>query len=407
MQEEHRLEFGYGRGLAQRSRLGIYFHVPFCPHICPYCDFVKTSKFSKQDVDRFFAAAERQLKKQIASVPETLQVCTVYFGGGTPGLFLGDRYQSLLETVRNRFEIEEITIETNPFTNSERSLKSYFEMGFTRLTLGAQSIDDNVLKALGRKHSPRDVIENIENARSLGFKQVQVDLIYGLKPGTRSNPIEEEVKALVQYGATGISSYALSLEARTQFANTDWAHEDVAVSEYSSLVDVCAEIGMQQLETSNFSFFPALHNNIYWYGLPYLGIGTGAHGLLPATQDAPLGRRYSVGLPVTERSPGDDLLEFSTREDELFCLQFEEPRTEKEYFDEMVFTLLRTPTGLPWDWLNEQRNDGKVVLMSSPLVQRAISEDLLQVTESALHISSKEKIRGDAWCLQLCSLLNS
>ena len=116
-QEEKGL-WGDTFSLSQKSRIGIYVHIPFCPHICPYCNFVKTSQFKKSDVLSYLKESLSCLEKLMAQVPSDITHATVYFGGGTPGLFLGDFYLPLINCIKNRFIIEEMTLETNPFTNS-------------------------------------------------------------------------------------------------------------------------------------------------------------------------------------------------------------------------------------------------------------------------------------------------
>lgn len=395
--------------LSQQARIGFYIHVPFCPHICPYCDFVKTSRFSRKDVDRFFAQCLVQLDQAITSLPSTFTHCTVYFGGGTPGLFPAERYAPFIEKIGARCVIEEATIETNPFTNAQKLFEGYSKIGLNRITLGAQSLCDRTLARLGRKHSRTDILSNIDWARQAGFAQVQVDLIYGLVKGIRSLSLEEEVKQLIAAGATGISGYALTIEERTLFKNLKIADDNAAADDYPLLHEVCCKtLGMTQLETSNFSFFPARHNNIYWHGLPYVGIGTGAHGLTWATKEAPFGQRYRVGPIPTERAPGDDFLAFGTHAKSLFELSLEQPRTHTQYCDESIFTLLRTPMGIPRRWLLEQFGPAKVALLEADAAMvRAFAEGMIACDTQGIRLAWSEKIRGDTWALKMAGVLNS
>lgn len=405
--------------LPQRARLGFYFHVPFCPHICPYCDFTKTSKFSRSDVTAFFAALERQLAfflnelkthhySKFFTTPK--QAVTVYFGGGTPGLFAADLYEPLFLQLKNEFDLEEVTIETNPFTNNQAKLFSYQKMGFNRITLGAQSLCAQTLSLLGRKHTPQDVLQNLEWARAAGFENVQADLIYGLKAGVRTQRVRDEIHALVQAGASGISTYALSIEARTLFAvQAHLADDEVAVQEYEEIVETCAQLGLAQIETSNFSRFAAKHNNLYWHGLPYIGLGTGAHGLLPSTTDHSYGRRYKVGKETTVRAPGDDALVFQepTQLESLFSIQYEPTRTRAQYLQEMIFTLLRTERGIPAAFLQEFLSGVNIqhALQTHPKIKRGLEEGKIVWDGSHVYLSPYEKIRGDAWALDFSDFI--
>jgi oxygen-independent coproporphyrinogen-3 oxidase len=395
---------------SQLSEIGFYFHIPFCPHICPYCDFIKTSNFSKKSVNSFFSELKSQLLYFINLIPNYHHKhVTVYFGGGTPGLFEASYYKEFIDILKQHFIIEECTLETNPYTNIKRKFDSYFQAGFDRITLGAQSICPNTLKFLGRRHTPQDVLKNIQWANHAGFKNIQVDLIYGLKKDTRTITIDDEILTLANIGATGISAYALTIEPRTLFAKTDYANEEVAELEYYQILTACQKIGFNQLETSNFSKFAAKHNNIYWYGKPYIGIGTGAHGLLPATQQNPYGIRYKVGNPSAVTEPGNDKLIFSDESEKIknFSIIFESTRSKQEYLEEMFFTLLRTPSGIPTSWLKEQIDLKKFMnlLTSHPKIKRALDEQKILISKEFITIASKEKIRGDAWATEFISLI--
>jgi oxygen-independent coproporphyrinogen-3 oxidase len=389
----------------QRSRLGIYVHVPFCTSVCTYCDFVKTGRFDRPAADAFFAGAETQLRKLLCEFPSDEKHCTLYFGGGTPGLFPAERFAPLIELVRSRFDIEECTIETNPWLSGFSRYNSLRQVGFSRLTIGVQSLCPNVLGLLGRKHTRFDALDAVSQARSSGFEQVQVDLIYGLRRGYRTISVADEIAEMVRAGATGVSSYALSLERRTKLFGTDCACDDVASEEYAAIYNTCLSLGMRQIETSNFSFFEAKHNNVYWYGWPYLSVGTGAHGLLPASPQYPFGRRYSVGENIREQASGDDFLPFVRDSERLFRILWEEERTEKHVFDEGVFTLLRTPEGVEWRWLGYFGDDSVAsAWRKDAKIRRAQEEGRLILDERGLRLRGKEFLLGDSWALHLLSI---
>ncbi|APJ02950.1 radical SAM protein [Silvanigrella aquatica] len=395
----------------QKSKIGFYFHIPFCPHICPYCDFIKTSKFTKKDVTSFFEELTIQLEYFISKIPEyTKQHITVYFGGGTPGLFEASYYENFFNILRKNYIIEEATLETNPYTNIERRFEDYYNIGFNRITLGAQSLCLNTLKTLGRKHKPEHILNNIAWARKSGFENIQVDLIYGLKKGVRTISIQDEIKKLHDTGASGISAYALTIENRTLFAKSDYANEDIAAHEYLEILKICSLLNFRQHETSNFSSLETFHNNIYWYGYPYIGIGTGAHGLLPPTQENPFGIRYKIGNDSEKTyAPGNDQLIFSDKINRMknFSVVYESPRSQREYFEEMIFTLLRTPKGIPLNWLNKYSNKENIneILKQNLKIKRAIHEGKILLSEVSIALSPEEKIRGDSWVADFISLI--
>jgi oxygen-independent coproporphyrinogen-3 oxidase len=396
-------------GEKQKSRIGFYFHVPFCAHLCPYCDFIKTTRFSPRDIDAFFENLLLQLNQELSELDaDDLSHATVYFGGGTPGLFPPSRYEPILETLRNRFELEEVTIETNPLTNRSHWFEGYQKIGVNRVTVGAQSLCRSVLKLLGRQHTREDVKNTIYWARSAGIGDVQVDLIYGLTPGKRSHPLVSEISELVQYGATGISGYILTLEERTQFAKRmDLVDEDNCISEYEILYDTCMSYGFIQRETSNFALNETKHNNIYWHGLPYVGIGTGAHGLKGSAQYGPFGRRYKIGHSIPELAPGNDHLPFEQNVLELFCQKMEPPRTKEQVVDELIFTLLRTNEGVPLHIIDSiLAVPSESILLKDPKIIWALERGNLVLQNHKLFLPWREKMRGDSWAMLVGNAVN-
>ena len=341
------------------------------------------------------------LKKDTAPTPATL-----YFGGGTPGLFPASAFAPLIAEIQKDFALQEVTLETNPFTNRPNFFKDYKSVGIHRVTLGVQSLCSQALVFLGRKHTAQDVERNIKGLRDAGITNIQVDLIYGLKPGTRTTLLHEEIRTLLLWGATGISAYALTLEEQTLFAkNPAFAHEETASNEYLEILETCQEFGLVQWETSNFSLTPPLHNSLYWHGKPYFGLGTGAHGLLPAAAQTPYGQRYAVG---PEKYEFHGLGDYKLGQNEDFVMQYEEPRTLLQMREELFFTLLRTPEGIPlgvWDKMTH-KVPCQDLLRISPKLARAHQEGLISI-EQGWQVAAKEKIRGDGWALELLKTLES
>ncbi len=400
--------------IGQQAQFGFYFHIPFCPHICPYCDFTKTSKFPKKDVILYFKELESQLDSFLLELNSSDSLvnfshCTVYFGGGTPGLFPASYYEPLLLKIRETFLVEEVTLETNPFMNGQKKFQDYSSLGVNRVTIGAQSLCPQTLDVLGRKHSPEAVIDSVRWASQSGISDVQVDLIYGLKKQIRTVNIDAEIRTLAQAGATGISAYFLTLEKNTLFANATLVDEDNGVEEYEKVRNTCEELGFTQWETSNFCLRVPKHNNLYWYGRPYFGLGTGAHGLKPSSQLNPYGLRYRVGNLQDVYSPGDHKLvygEQSSRK-QLFEIIQEDSRTHSQAVQEILFTLLRTNSGVPLSWLQIQTGDKHCAerLLTHPRLKKGLQEGLLLLETDSLKVSSQEKIRGDAWALDIISAL--
>lgn len=401
-------DFGLSRIWKRPPRLGLYVHVPFCPHICPYCDFLKTDRFNATQIKAFLEGVRAQwelLSPWWEEAPADLET-TLYFGGGTPSLLSPEIIAELIALVRTRTRPSEVTLESNPFTNRPRALERLRAAGVNRLTLGSQSLSPDALTLLGRKHSPKMVLESLEAARSAGFAEVQADLIYGLKPGVRGLGVTREIEMLVACGATGISAYALSLEAGTAFAGTDFADDAEAAREYGEIVSACTgSHGMTRWETSNFSAREPRHNQTYWMGFPYLAFGAGAHGLTPGCADAPLGTRFRVGPERPgKRAPGNADLDF-TRDFSLAQLHFDPPRTPAEARLEFLYTAPRTCAGLPRAWLQAQCDEA--AFLSQPEIRAGIEDGKLKLTASALHLTDEERLFGDRWTLRYSEAMDA
>jgi len=355
----------------------------------------------------YFDKLEKQFDQLLELVPDSIKSATLYIGGGTPSLFSAKHYAPLVAKIRERFSVIEFTVETNPYTNAQNSFQAFAALGANRITLGAQSLNQTVLNYLGRKHTPEQVLSNVVAAFDAGIEQVQVDLIFGLKQLSEVRTIAEEIMQLAQVGVTGVSCYLLTIEQSTAFKHESTAIDDEIVAEYETLRRVCEEVGFVQFETSNFSKTAPIHNRLYWYGLPYLGLGTGAHGLTPPSKAFPFGRRYSVGRLSASARTGDDELPYASDADRLFELSWdEEMRTLAHYREEMILTLLRTQKGIPFAWLNEFFSDEcRTRFWQCAKVKRALGEGFLLRSETHLSLSAKEKIRGDSWALTLVSQL--
>lgn len=408
MSEQFFCSSGLAADFAARARLGIYVHVPFCPHICPYCDFVKTSRFTRADVLAYFSGLEAQCEQFLALIPNHIHTVTLYFGGGTPSLFPPEMYRPIVEKLRSRFAIEEFTVETNPFSNTEKVFEKWSDLGVNRITLGAQSLMPDVLHYLGRKHSPEAVVSNIQLARKAGIDNVQVDVIFGVKKLAAERNIESEIRALASAGATGVSCYLLTIEGSTSFSSENTSDDETICDEYHLICKTCDSLGFIQHETSNFGNKPSIHNRLYWYGLPYLGLGTGAHGLMPPSTEFPLGQRFKVGELLRRDEPGDDLLNFGSNCADLFKVEAgEEERTRDHVLQEMLFTLLRTSAGLPKKWLSQVYSTELLNKLSKdPRWLRACGEGAVIETQTHFKLEQSEKLRGDSWSLLLASILH-
>ena len=262
---------------------GIYIHVPFCASKCPYCDFYSAVPRSEAEKDAYVQALIREMRKQTGVTADTL-----YFGGGTPTLLGGERLEKLICTARDCFSMTdtaEITLEANPADQLLSTLERFAAAGGNRLSLGMQSSDENILRILGRRHTPRDVQRTMADARSVGITNISLDMMLAV-PTQTTHHIEQDVAVCAALGASHVSAYLLKIEPGTPFfAAGDTLclpDEDKAADLYLAAVDALETQGYRQYEISNFAKDgkQSRHNLKYWNGEPYIGFGPAAHSFL-------------------------------------------------------------------------------------------------------------------------------
>jgi len=263
---------------------GIYLHIPFCKQRCTYCDFHFSTNFEKYRNDLILSMC-KELVLRNKEVSE--EVDTIYFGGGTPSLLQKNEFTLLLDTVFTNFTVNphaEITIEVNPDDCSETKLKDWIDLGINRLSIGLQSFKEGDLNWMNRSHNSRQGIDAVKNARRAGFKNISIDLMYGL-PNLSKEEWLINLKSAVALKPTHISAYCLTIEPKT--AVHSWVlneksiplNEDYQNEQFLDMIEFLSEVGYEQYEISNFAkgSVYAKHNTAYWEGKPYLGVGPSAH----------------------------------------------------------------------------------------------------------------------------------
>lgn len=264
---------------------GVYVHVPFCVARCPYCDF-NTYVGMDDLAPAYFEAMLREAEAWAARQP-LLEAGTVFFGGGTPTLPEPTLVASFLTRLRGVIAIEpdaEITIEANPESATAERLGVLREAGANRVSIGAQSFSDRVLRMLGRWHDAATTKNAVAAARSAGFANLNLDLIYGM-PGETDDDWARSLDETIALEPDHVSCYALTIEGATQFG-ADVAggrmpapDEDVQAARYETALDALHTAGYAHYELSNWGL-PARHNLVYWTQGEYIGLGAGAHSHL-------------------------------------------------------------------------------------------------------------------------------
>lgn len=277
-------------GLNDVEVFGIYIHVPFCVSRCGYCDFntyVLSASADADPIGQWLQAIMHEIDR-VAALHGDWPISTVFFGGGTPSLAGSDVLNKALGYVAEKFSLApdaEVTCEVNPESASEEFFRQLRAGGFTRVSLGMQSLKPHVLKVLEREHCPTTALDAIGEASRAGFEHISVDLMYGT-PGESPEDLAATVAVVAETAVDHISAYSLIVEPGTalnrkvtsgQITETS---EDELADRYEQLTQQLAKQGFQWYEVSNFardSSARCRHNEGYWQGGHWWGIGPGAH----------------------------------------------------------------------------------------------------------------------------------
>jgi len=294
----------------------MYIHFPFCQKRCGYCDFF-TRAGMQSVVPAYVDSLIKEIKQVGTSAEENLPIHTVYFGGGTPSLLSPAQAGNILAPVGKYFTLipgAEISLEANPGTVNLEKLQGYQAAGINRISYGVQSFQDSELQFLERIHTSREAVDAFEMARSAGFANINLDLIFGL-PGQTINSWAGSLEQALDLGPEHLSLYALTIEEGTplhrqvEAGNVIPLDDDLSADMYQLAEEKLATAGYNHYEVSNWAaerdgkVQACLHNLQYWLNLPYLGMGAGAHGCAA-------GYRYSNAADITSyiqamtREPG-------------------------------------------------------------------------------------------------------
>ena len=274
----------------------IYVHYPFCEHRCHYCDFSVT-RATDPPTQVWVEAIGLELEWWFRTTgwSRPLDVDTVFVGGGTPSFLDREGPKSLRAILETRLDLEsadlEWTVEANPRTFTAATARAWRRAGANRVSLGVQAFDDSVLRWLGRLHSAEEAEAAVTVARSEGYDNVSIDLMFGL-PRTVTRDLGKEARRAVDLGVDHVSAYGLTIEPRTPLARRvemgeiEPAGERAYAEQYRIASTVLREAGFDHYEVSNFARpgRECRHNWYYWNRSAYLGLGPSAHGFLPPTR---------------------------------------------------------------------------------------------------------------------------
>ncbi len=293
-----------------RSVEAIYIHIPFCHHICEYCDFPKLQYFRN-----FGQKYLVSLKKEMESYNVPNSIKTIYVGGGTPTALEDDLFLELLKIIKPYTDnVVEYTFEANTESLSEEKLKMMKEYGVNRISLGVQTTNDEVLGKIGRKHTFKDALTAVLLARKNGFDNINVDLIIGL-PGVEKEQFKEDLRKVVDLNIDHISCYSLTVHPNTAFfiKGINEPKEELSRELYDYAEQFLKEKGFIHYEISNWAKpgKESVHNLTYWKDEHYYGFGMGAAGYI---ED----ERYTNTKSINKYLEGSykDEVEHVTRDDD-------------------------------------------------------------------------------------------
>jgi oxygen-independent coproporphyrinogen III oxidase len=364
---------------------GIYVHIPFCKQACHYCDF----HFSTNQSYRH-ALVNALIKETVIQKDYLRQqsIDTLYFGGGTPSILSHEELTSLFQALHQNFPINptcEVTVEANPDDLTKEKIATLKELGVNRLSIGIQTFQDELLHFLNRAHQAATASSCVKLARSAGFNNISIDLIYAI-PGQTELMWQQDIDQALALNPEHISCYSLTIEPKTVFGK--WSvtgklkpiDDDISAHYLEILVNRLASAGYEHYEVSNFSKpgWESRHNSSYWKQMPYLGIGPSAHSYNG------LSRQYNVA--------NNHLYLKSLEKGEV---PFEREVLKREdLINEYILTRLRTHWGCDTAYLKKQYNYDLLV-DRHPYVSRLVHSSLAFINDSTLHLTPKGKLLAD------------
>ena len=369
--------------LTQHSPTGLYIHVPFCEKRCVYCSFYSTVH-GKEERDAFV----RTLTKELAFRHNGAPISTLYFGGGTPSQLDDEEMESIFSAIHRHCVLSplaEITFEANPDDISQQKVVHLRQLGVNRISLGVQSFDDKRLSFLNRRHTAQQALAAIDLLRAEGVENISIDLIFGL-PGQQLADWNKELAQAFELPITHLSAYSLMYEKGTplHYARERGAvkecDEETSLSMFQMLCTSAQCAGFEQYEISNFARpgYRSRHNSSYWHGIPYLGLGPGAHSYdgknCRRVNDYSLRRYMEAGRAKTFADVPHTLEKLSA----------------DECYDELICTRLRTCEGLSLQEVPASRRSA-LLRMARPHIDggrlELDADNHLRLTASGIFVS--------------------
>ena len=382
--------------------LGLYVHIPFCVKKCKYCDF----NSYKMDIDskkRYIEDLKIEMElysnklykdnkyknKECCSLNKNDKITSIFVGGGTPSILTSDEIREVFISIKEMFDIDEnaeITIECNPGTLTLEKLKTMKEIGINRLSIGLQAIQEKHLNFIGRIHTYEEFEKNYKDALSVGFKNINIDLMYSL-PNQTLCDWKETLEKVVHLNPTHISAYSLILEEGTELYNMyesnkfELIDENVDIDMYEYTINYLKSKGYNQYEISNYSKegYNCEHNILYWECEHYIGIGAGASGYINENRYNNVESLEDYHLSLVKR-------EKPIQENEIL--------SKKDMIEEKIFMGLRMNKGIKFEDFKkkfgidfrEKYNKQIEMLLARKLINQSFEG--IQLTQKGREISN-------------------
>jgi putative oxygen-independent coproporphyrinogen III oxidase len=361
----------------QQHMSGIYLHIPFCKKRCNYCDFYSTTQLKLKEPLVKALAQELIFRKDYLAGQK---VETIYFGGGTPSLLSAEEFASLIQIIRDNYNLEpqaEITIEANPDDLNLKYIESLSKTPVNRISIGIQSFNDDFLKTMNRRHTAKQAIEAIENCRMVGFNNLSADLIYGL-PGLSNREWQQELDAISGLNIQHLSAYHLTYEKGTIYEvwlrnhKIEEISEEDSLDQFKLLISWAKTNGFEHYEISNFAKegFYSKHNTSYWNQKPYLGVGPAAHSYNLETRSWNVSNLSSYLEGIENNEPKTEI----------------EILTETDKFNDYIITSLRTCWGIDLNYLDKNFSP-KMVQALHKIVEKQLNSNKLNMKENHLKLT--------------------
>lgn len=272
-----------------KKDLSLYVHIPFCMSKCRYCNFVSCVAPDELKT-QYLKALNNELNFRGMEYRSRFDVSTIYIGGGTPSSLRLGAIKSIMNNIYTNYSVKsgaEITIEMNPNDITDAKIEEFLTCGINRFSVGLQTSNETILKILGRTHTVLAYQIAINQLKNKGANNISTDIILGL-PGQTEKDIKETLKILLDLKVPHISAYILQVEDGTPLKKfidekiVTLPSEEVTASFYELVCSILKEHGYVHYEVSNFAFpgFESKHNNVYWQGVDYLGVGASAHSYI-------------------------------------------------------------------------------------------------------------------------------